>query len=41
MKKKINWYIIDDYIMAACTVGAIVYVSRMIILGCQHWIYHK
>lgn len=37
MKKKIDWDIIDDYIMSACTVGAIVYVSRMIMLGCQHW----
>ena len=37
MKKKIDWDIIDDYIMTACTVGAIVYVSRMIMLGCQHW----
>lgn len=41
MKKKIDWDIIDDYIMSACTVGAIVYVSRMIILGCQHWIDRK
>lgn len=41
MKKKIDWDIIDDYIMSACTVGAIVYVSRMIILGYQHWIVRK
>ena len=37
MKTKIDWDIIDDYIMHACTVGAIVYVSRMIILGFQYW----
>ena len=41
MKKKIDWDIIDDYIMSACTVGAIVYVGRMIILGYQHWIDRK
>lgn len=41
MKKKIDWDITDDYIMSACTVGAIVYVSRMIILGYQHWIVRK
>lgn len=41
MKKKIDWDIIDDYIMSACTVGAIVYAGRMIILGFQHWIDRK
>lgn len=41
MKKKIDWDIIDNYIMSACTIGAIVYVSRMIMLGCQHWIDRK
>lgn len=41
MKKNIDWDIIDDYIMSACTVGTIVYVSRMIILGFQHWIDRK
>ena len=41
MKKKIDWDIIDDYIMFACTVGTIVYVGRMIMLGFQHWIDRK
>lgn len=41
MKKKIDWDIIDNYIMSECTIGAIVYVSRMIMLGCQHWIDRK
>lgn len=41
MKKNIDWDIIDDYIMSACTVGAIVYVSRIIMLGCQYWKDHK
>lgn len=36
MKKKIDWDIIDNYIMCACTVGTMVYVSRMIILGFQY-----
>lgn len=41
MKKKIDWGIIDDYIMYACTVGAIVYVNRMIMLGFQYWVNRK
>ena len=41
MKKKIDWDIIDDYIMCACTVGTIAYVSRIIMLGFQHLVDRK